>query len=377
MEPEKLDDSLPIYYMTAEDISMGTFAVSLVDEPAIQESFIALSAHGERNELMMAAANAEKRIVTGPVLIPNKAIYRELKKQGYYILFSEEVVEASRNKFARDHGNMALTHQHLVDMNGRAYVVEQWIIEDPERDKAVALGLTGLPKGTWMMSVRVEDPEYWQNEVKGNKVTGFSIEGFYGHAIAEADKQIKASRKQRSNPVAALLRKAADLLEGAKPEPIQKIELMEVFVTVGEETVAVMFPETEPFELPAIDADGKEGKVVFMPTAAAGDDGEDGMDGETEMRAQRVSTSRVDPAIADAAKEFSVLLAEEVSRRVSPLEQQLKVLQAKLNAKVAPGLPAPVQDRNKTVELTIEQRAAAAYDRVKERLNQNTVKNGR
>ena len=70
-------------------------------------------------------------------------------------------------------------------------------------DKSKKYGLS-LPKGTWMVSVKVNNDEIWNNYVKTGKVKGFSIEGYF------AD---KAERPKEALPEALLsAEKQADLL---------------------------------------------------------------------------------------------------------------------------------------------------------------------
>jgi hypothetical protein len=61
----------------------------------------------------------------------------------------------------------------LEDMS----VVESWIIEDVEKDKSKLYGFD-LPKGTWMISMKVNNDDVWQ-KVKAGEVKGFSIEGHF------------------------------------------------------------------------------------------------------------------------------------------------------------------------------------------------------
>lgn len=48
-----------------KDESEGVFAISLVDEPAIEENFVALSAH----EIELKVVDEERRIVVGFALV--------------------------------------------------------------------------------------------------------------------------------------------------------------------------------------------------------------------------------------------------------------------------------------------------------------------
>ena len=60
-------------------------------------------------------------------------------------------------------------------------VVESWIIDNPELDKSKEYGFS-LPKGTWMISMKCNNDEIW-NEVKAGKVKGFSIEGYFADKL--------------------------------------------------------------------------------------------------------------------------------------------------------------------------------------------------
>jgi len=154
----------------------GIDAVSLVSEPAIMESFIALS---KQQEIKLAEVDSEKRILMGAALVPGRMIYRNGGKDtdGYYVHFSEATVRRASELFfiKSNHINATLEHDAPLE---KMTIVESWIIEDPEVDKSKLYGMS-LPKGTWMISMKVEDEEVWEEQVKKNLVSGFSIEGFF------------------------------------------------------------------------------------------------------------------------------------------------------------------------------------------------------
>ncbi len=54
------------------DLQTGIHAVSVVHSPAIEENFIALSKH----EIELKEVDAEKKILMGAALVPNKQILR-------------------------------------------------------------------------------------------------------------------------------------------------------------------------------------------------------------------------------------------------------------------------------------------------------------
>ena len=194
----------------------GVFAVSLVEKPAIEENFIALSKH----QIELKALD-EKRIVMGAALIPNKKIYRRDKDKEFEIYFTDETVRrASELVFMRNqHQNATL--EHAVKLSGMA-IVESWIIEDDEKDKSKVYGFD-LPKGTWMITMKVMDDNIWE-KVKNGDVKGFSIEGYF------AEKYEMSAREK----VAELLRREFKL-ESYTDYPEQASENAKIALRYAEE----------------------------------------------------------------------------------------------------------------------------------------------
>ena len=152
---------------------MGINAVSVVESPAIEENFIALKKH----EVELKEVDAEKRILMGAALVPNKQIYRRNKDKEYYIYFSEDTVRKASELFLMRSNQNNATYEHERKMLEGMSVVESWIIEDEKLDKSVKYGFN-LPKGTWMISMKVNNDEVWK-KVKEGEVKGFSIEGYF------------------------------------------------------------------------------------------------------------------------------------------------------------------------------------------------------
>jgi len=151
----------------------GVDAISIVEEPAIEEDFITLAAHKQE----LAKIDDEKRILMGAALVPNRKIYRRDEDKEYYIFFSETTVRKASELFlARGKQNNS-TLEHQYKLKGLS-VVESWIVEDEKQDKTRLYNLE-VPKGTWMVSVKVNNDEIWEEYVKSGKVKGFSIEGFF------------------------------------------------------------------------------------------------------------------------------------------------------------------------------------------------------
>lgn len=159
------------------------FAVSIVKEPAIEDNFIKLSKDGKVNVVL---ADEDKQIIVGPALIPNKWIYRSaesLNGEEGYIKFSAETIEKAAHSFLSYKLNNEVTLEH-GDKITSLTLLESWITKsDGEVEE---LGFN-LPKGSWMMSYKVNDLNLW-NEIKEGKFNGFSIEGnFLGQLIPGVD----------------------------------------------------------------------------------------------------------------------------------------------------------------------------------------------
>jgi len=179
-----------------KDEMSGIDAVSVVHSPAMEENFIALNKH----EVELKKIDEEKRILMGAALIPNKQIYRvNEKKEEYYIYFSEQTVRKASELFLMRSNQNNATYEHKDKLQGLS-VVESWIIEDEKQDKSKKYGFD-LPVGTWMISMKVNNDEVW-NDVKEGKVKGFSIEGYFADKYemsfkeeSEEETLLKAIRK--------------------------------------------------------------------------------------------------------------------------------------------------------------------------------------
>lgn len=163
----------------------GIDAISVVEHPAIEEDFIALSGQA----VQLAEVNKEKRILMGPALIPNKKIYRRSKDGEYYIFFSKDTVRKASELFFTKGKQNNSTLEHQIELNGLT-VVESWIVEDSKQDKSAKYGLN-MAEGTWMISMKVNNDNIWNDYVKTGLVKGFSIEGYFADNLERPKEQIE------------------------------------------------------------------------------------------------------------------------------------------------------------------------------------------
>jgi hypothetical protein len=125
---------------------------------------------------------AEKQIVAGPLMIPDKLIYRYDEMNGeYFVYFSEDTIEKIAYKYMQRKytDNTNLEHSEELALSD-VFVVESWIVSDPSRDKSLIYSNgEKYPKGTWYGMVKVKNKEIWDDYVKTGLVKGFSVEGFF------------------------------------------------------------------------------------------------------------------------------------------------------------------------------------------------------
>ena len=150
-----------------ENEDLGVTAISVVENPAIEEQFLALKSQ----EFNFAKQDQDKRLLVGAALVPNKPIYRKNKDEEYYIYFSKDTVRKASEMFFKKGHQSSTTLEHDMKLEGLT-VVESWIVES-EKDKSRHYGLN-VPEGTWMISMKVENDEIWNEYIKTNKLKGFS-----------------------------------------------------------------------------------------------------------------------------------------------------------------------------------------------------------
>jgi len=167
-----------------EEQEIGIEAISVVENPAIEEDFIALKSQ----EFRLAEVDKEKRILMGALLIPNKPIYRRNGEDEYYIYFSKDTVLKASQMYLMQGKQNNSTLEHQYEINGLS-LVESWIVEDKVHDKSVKYGMD-LPLGTWVGSVKVNNDNIWNEFVKTGKVKGFSIEGYFADKMERPQEKI-------------------------------------------------------------------------------------------------------------------------------------------------------------------------------------------
>lgn len=165
---------LPVYKLVInpEDEDTGVEFVALVNTPAIERNF-----HAFKSQKF--TADEEKRIVTGPLMIPDQLIYRRDNSFGeYYVTYDAEMVKKIAEKFMRNQNSNNVNKEHKDQVDG-VFMFETFL-KDSSRGISAPKGFEDLPEGTWFGSYKVYNDEVWK-DVKDGTFKGFSVEGEFLH----------------------------------------------------------------------------------------------------------------------------------------------------------------------------------------------------
>lgn len=160
---------LPIYNVEFNDDRSVFNNVAIVTEPAIQETFIQLSKQDEGQ--VQLKIDEERRIVSGPALIPDQPIYRNQGGRAFYIKYTKDTIEKMALNFFKHHKNTEGNVEHQLPVNGITYY-ESYLVN---KERGIAPKEFDLPDGTWFLSCKVENDDVW-DLVKNGELTGFSID---------------------------------------------------------------------------------------------------------------------------------------------------------------------------------------------------------
>lgn len=152
----------------------GMYALSLVENPAMQDEWIMLSE--QPNEIQFAAIDEEKKLLLGAVLIPNKKILRKVDGNEFYITFSEDTIEKIAHDFFGNDKKNNSSLEHGIKLEG-VKIVEAWTVANPTNDKSNNYGKT-YPKGAMVVMMKVDD-DIWK-KAKNKEINGFSIDALLG-----------------------------------------------------------------------------------------------------------------------------------------------------------------------------------------------------
>lgn len=249
---------LPIYKITidpeySDGEDLGIEQIAFTSNPAIKVKGMAFN----QSQILMFADDVKYR-VTAPAMIPMEIYRRDDETGEYYVQFTAETIEQIHVKFMQDLKNRDIFNlEHDQSKQVPAFILESWIVDNPEYDKAFTTFGIEVPKGTLMLTAQITDKEYY-NELVKNEQIGFSIEGFLGLKLSN---QINKYNMNKLPDGEHLIEGKIYVVKGGEIIEIKDAPKEEVAMedTVVEEEVTT---ETEPIdEQPAPEELAKEEEV--------------------------------------------------------------------------------------------------------------------
>ena len=168
------------------------YAVSLVEDEAVESGFIALSK--QKQPMDFKIHNEEKRMLYGVALRADFPIYRRYGEDEFYLTFDANAIERLVNKFMSNYGQKSFTIDHMEPAEG-IVITESWLVKDTENDKSNALGLENVSEGSWIIGCKINNDEIWQS-IKEGRWHGFSIESWIDMEEIEEFKKINKENKK-------------------------------------------------------------------------------------------------------------------------------------------------------------------------------------
>lgn len=269
-------------------------AISLVEDPAVESNFVALSKQTKQN--FSTVEDGERRMVYGVALRADFPIYRrDYDGYEYNIVFEKEAVRRLSQKFMKEYRQKEWTLNHDWEHAEGLTLTESWLVEDVNLDKAKALGLENVSKGSWCIGCLVDDGETWAR-IKDGDFKGFSIEAFCDL------EEIKLSRQDTPMKSETLFEKIKNLIIEAfgKETAIEETEKQETVEAEAQETAEEVTEEAQNDTVEA--AESQETEEVADTT--------------TEEETEPISVETVEETTEEttvdvkASAEYQELLAE-------------------------------------------------------------------
>lgn len=301
------------------DNVLGVTGISLVEHPAIE--VVAMKFSKEEIALQFSEqVKEDKQILVSPILIPNKKIYRkDIGGEEGFVYVTEETIEKLQENFFEKSFHKNSSFEHRDKITEGVVVIESWIIEDPLNDKSNALGFENLPKGTWMVSIKITDKEIWNNFIKTGKVQGLSIDAFLSPVKQESiqfNKQFNMKKNLTSlfkKAVAKRVAMNADLME------VKINDELSYFVSGLEVGSSVLDVEGNAIQNTQFDF---EGKTYFV--------GEEGTITEIIDIEASVEVEFTDEEIEAILEEVKEEIVVDYEAQVAELNAKIAELEAKL-----------------------------------------------
>lgn len=165
---------------------LGVEYIALVESPAIKVNWQAF----DEIKPIKFTANEEKRIISGPLLIPNLPIYRRNDEFGeHYVVTDAATIQQIAIRFFKNHNTSNVNEMHDSSRKVEHVTMFESFFLNKERGINTPAGNDELPDGTWWSSYKVDNEDVWVM-VKDGTFKGFSIEGDFGFVYQKTEDEM-------------------------------------------------------------------------------------------------------------------------------------------------------------------------------------------
>jgi len=251
----------------------------------------------------------------GLVLQPEQLIYRvDENGNEFEMFFSEETIRDFSQNFFQSGFQLNSKLEHDTPIEGVTFT-ESWLVADPKKDKSAAYGLS-YPVGSWLVSMKVDNDDIWNNYIKTGELRGFSIDGMVELEEVNYKTDIQMSKENKS--ILALLKDIVSKNEKQIEVTLGSVKSGELDIQFEGETLEVGTPvflmaDEEKVQL----ADGSykldEGGEIVV---------KDGLV-ESMSEGEEVVDEEV---VEEVAPEAELTEEEEVIEEVNADEESMKVI---------------------------------------------------
>ena len=164
-------NNLPVFNIVLDSEEDGLQLVSLVDYPAVCESFLKFK---EEHKTLTFTTDNEQHIISGVSLLADTPIYRNDGGEGYYVVFTKETIKELVEKYNKENKTNLTSLQHNGQIISDCIMVESYFI-DKERG-ICPKEFEHCPDGSWITSYKVTSDELWDEIKNSGELNGFSVE---------------------------------------------------------------------------------------------------------------------------------------------------------------------------------------------------------
>ena len=355
----------------------GVYAISVVEDPAMQSSFIALN---KQEEIKLAEVDDVKFLLAGVVLIPDKDVYRNQGGKEFNIRFSKETIEEVANNFILEgyQGNSSLEHEEKL--NGVS-IVQSWVVKDPKNDTANAYGLPkeDIKEGSWIVLYKCDNKEVYNKAING-EIKGFSIDGLFSlekinlkSETMTKDDLVKFKEDLLSDFKAVFTKeKAVEVKLGMATlkDGETQIEYMGEMMEVGADVFVVNGEDRAP--LPVGEYPLEDGTILVVTEEGKIAEVKEMVEEEVVEELSEETPSQMADEFKQLMKSLTIKYAEESKKMVAELKASFDVKLSEQNAIIEELKKTPATTAIKSAPTQLSAQPKTAKERIYNIMQKNT-----